>query len=199
MIVGADSGVSLQGADSLKNTWESIFAQIRKLLPEENRLATVLTNLTMMSFLGGYQLETDSEEQPDDPLVGFMKVLPYKVGTKGYTPLQIQDIKQATRLQWSIISQMIQAASFSSLEYGNLTFPLPAVAISKLTAMKDQILIPRLNNLALYYRELFRMMIKQYINGGFAATLGEEGKTLPSGPQQRCSETPQTAYGDDCV
>ena len=178
VIVGSGAGSYLQDKDSMKYRWESIFAPIRHLLPEENRLATILSNLTMLSFLGPYQKEG---EPPEESIWGFQKVLTYEGKTRGYTPLEIHDIKQATRLQWAMISQAIQRGSFSSLEYGNLTFPLSAVAIERMRASKELVFIPRLEALSYYYRALFRMMIDQFIKGGIPAELGEEGaKTIYS-------------------
>lgn len=174
------SGAGLQSftdAGILKYQGESIFAPNRGLLPELNRAASILQTLTAMSFEGSYQYESEDgteAEKPEIPIHGLRKVFPIEKGG-GYTLIQINDIKNATRLFYNMLVGALQRGSLPSIDYGNLSFPLSAVAISKLTASKDAIFIPRLNALALFYQALSLMIKDQYLKGGFTAELGEAG------------------------
>ncbi len=173
----ASAGSTLQGIDSLKRTGESIYAPLRALFPELNRVASILQTLNMSAFAGGLQYASElgaEAEKPDLPPFGLKTVVPVEKGG-GYAPMPINDIKAATRLFYAILDARIQRASFSAVDYGNLTFPLSALAITRLTAHKNEILLPRIQGLAILYQQMAKMIIKQYEEGGIKAELGEVG------------------------
>ena len=53
--------------------------------------------------------------------------------------------------------------------------PLSAVAISKMMGTRDAIIVMRLHDMALYFCQTAKMLLKQYVEGGLAAQLGEPG------------------------
>jgi len=87
----------------------------------------------------------------------------------------INDVRNASRLGLNMIVGALQRGGLPNIDYGNLSFPLSAVAISKLTASKDAIFIPRLNALSLFYRAISQMLKKQYLALGGNVEIGEEG------------------------
>lgn len=173
------SGSMLQDAGNLKYSGESIFASNRGLLPELHRAASIMQTLTAMSFEGSYQYESEegtAAEKPASPVQGMRKTFPIDKGTKGYFPILINDVRNATRLFYSMLVGALQRGSLPNIDYGNLTFPLSAVAISRLTASKDAIFVPRLQAMAMFYRALSKMIVKQYVKGGYKQVeIGEEG------------------------
>ena len=176
--VGAGSMLQDEGAIAYKG--ESIFANNRLLYPQLNTLATVLQTLNLMTFTRPYNWESDAgvgtEKPPETPSVGARReTYPIDKGTKGLFPVPVGDIQNATRLFYALILGALQRGSLPNIDYGNLTFPLSAVAISKLTATKDAIFSPRLQAISLFYRKLHYMVKDQYIKGGYEAELGEEG------------------------
>jgi len=176
-VIAQAPGSTLQGKDALKYSGESILAPNRDLYAELNRTASILQTLNMWSFAGGLQLESEAGMElakPDMPPSGLKTVVPVEMGG-GYKPMPINDIKAAARLFYAILDARLQRASFSSVDYGNLTFPLSAVAISRLTAHKNEILLPRIQALAMLYQQMAKMIIKQYQEGGIKAELGEVG------------------------
>jgi len=103
------------------------------------------------------------------------KTIPIDKGTRGLFPMDVADIKQATRLFYALLLGAVQRGSLPNIDYGNLTFPLSAVAISKLTSQKDAIFSPRLQAISIFLRKLHYMIRDQYVQGGYEAELGEEG------------------------
>jgi len=108
--------------------------------------------------------------------------LPYGLGVivsvekgGGYRLIPVSDIRNATRLLYSMVENRLQRGSLPNIDYGNLTFPLSAVAITKLTENKDMIFVPRLQGMAMFYQQWDKMAIRQYIELGKNLTLGEEG------------------------
>ncbi len=177
VIVESASGPMLLDQDFMKYRGESIYAVVRNLYGEINRHASILTSLDMMSFLGGWQYESEAGEmakKPEHPVRGIRKVVPVERGG-GYKPLPINDIKNASRTLQYLLLSSLQRATFSNLEYGTLTMPLSAVAIQKMLGTRDAIIFMRLHDMALYYRQTAKMLLDQYVKGGIPAKLGEEG------------------------
>lgn len=177
VVVESATGPMLMDDDFFKYRGESIYAVVRDLYPEINRHASILTTLDMMSFLGGWQYESEAGEmakKPEQPIRGTRKVIPVDKGG-GYKPLPINDIKNASRSLQYLLLSALQRATFSNLEYGTLTMPLSAVAISKMMGTRDAIVLMRLHDMALYYRQTAKMLLRQYVEGGIKAELGEPG------------------------
>jgi len=177
VVVESSAGPMLMDDDYFKYRGESIYAVARDLYPEINRHASILTTLDMMSFLGGWQYKSEMgelAEKPEQPIRGTRKVIPVEKGG-GYEPLPINDIRNASRMLQYLLLSALQRATFSNLEYGTLTMPLSAVAISKMMGTRDAIIVMRLHDMALYFRQTAKMLLRQYIEGGLKSKLGEPG------------------------
>ncbi len=176
VIQGVGAGSMLQDERSREHRFESIFANNRLLYPHLNMLGSILQTLNYMTFNRVHLWESEAgtlNKKPPRP--GSRKTIPIDKGTRGLFPMDVADIKEATRLFYALLLGAIQRGSLSNIDYGNLTFPLSAVAISKLTAQKDAIFAPRLQAIAFFLRKLHYMIRDQYIDGGYEAELGEEG------------------------
>jgi len=167
---------SSMDSNNIQYEGESIFENNRGLIPELNRAASIFQTLTAMTFEGSYEYESDegSEATPPKNFGGLRKIIPVDSGG-GFKIIQINDVKNATRLFYNMLVGALQRGGLPNIDFGNLSFPLSAVAISKLTASKDAIFIPRLNAIALFFRAASQMIKKQYIQGGYTVELGEEG------------------------
>jgi len=171
------TGSMLQDGDMLPHQGEDIFALDRGLYPKMNEMASVLENLTMSSFFAAMQYESEAGEESDQS-----EALPFGLGVVvsvekggGYKLIPVADIRNATRLLYSMLENRLQRGSLPNLDYGNLSFPLSAVAISKLTESKDMIFVPRLQGMAMFYQQMDRMAIDQYIQINKGLRLGEAG------------------------
>ncbi len=166
---------SLMDTGGLKYQGESIFSNNRGLIPELHRAASIMQTLTSMSFEGAMTLhrrETGGDK-PESPY-GLRKIT--ELGTdEKYELIPINDVKNATRLFYNMLVGALQRGGLPSIDYGALSFPLSAVAISRLTATKDAIFIPRLNAIGLFYRALSQMIKKQYAQAEYQVEIGEEG------------------------
>lgn len=176
IIQGVGAGTMLQDEGSIEHRFESIFASNRLLYEHLNMLGSILQTLNYMTFNRAHLWESDAGTMAKvPPKPGMRKTIPIDKGTRGLFPVEITDITQSTRLFYALILGAVQKGSLPNIDYGNLTFPLSAVAISKLTATKDAIFSPRLQAIAWFYRKLHLMIKDQYIKGGYQAELGEEG------------------------
>jgi len=173
----AAAGSWLNDKDAYMHRGESIFWSNRGLFPEMNRTASIFQTLNVGSFAGAVQYESSAgvgAKKPKKPPWGIYSASPVEKGM-GYKPFPINDIRQAARLFYAILYTRMQQGGLSAIDYGNLTFPLSAVAIARLTASRDQVYLPRLQAKASFYQQLYKMIIAQFIQLGMEAELGQEG------------------------
>ena len=174
-IVPFGSMFSTEGA--AKHQGESLLWPSRELWKEKNAIATILKTLTIEALRGGLQLESEEgmkRAKPKESPYGAEKVNPVEKGG-GYKPMPINDIKNATRLLYSIIETGLQRAGFTALDYGSLTFPLSAIAVTKLTIARNDIMLPRIQAKAVFRQSLSRMIINQCIQLNKTFKLGQPG------------------------
>jgi len=171
------AGSMLADSDAISHEGESILALDRNIWPELNKAVSVLQTLNMMTFLPAMQYESEGgagATLPDKPPYGVGAVTAVDKGM-GFKMMPLEDIRNATRHLLAMLEGRAQRGSLPNVDYGNLTFPLSAVAIARLTESKDQIFVPRLQALSMFYQRLSRMMIRQYAMKGMEVEFGEEG------------------------
>jgi len=177
VIQASGSGSMFMDKGHRKYRGESIFAPVRSLYPQINLLASILQTLNFRAFAGGYTFPNEEGADASAPEKGpYEEFVVIPVGkTEGYQLIPVQDIKQATRLFFSLVMSAIQRGSFPNIDYGNLTFPLSAVAIKNLQQTRDTIIWPRMDALSLYYQATTLMMKDQYVRGKVPMKLGRPG------------------------
>lgn len=174
------AGTLLDDDDMMANQGESIFEMVRNVYTEINRFGTILSTLTQKSFLNNLQLHiTDPDaidaskiSNPND--LNVRKVYPVEKDG-GFKPMPIEDTYNSSRLFWGILSDLEQKGTISDMNFGTLTFPLSAVAISKLTDARDKMILPRLQAKAIYKQAQARMIIRQFIDLGGSTEIGSDG------------------------
>jgi hypothetical protein len=169
---------SMFGTESaMAHRGESIFWPNRTLWDEKNRIVTILTTLTIEALRGGMQLKSKQgigAEKPKESPYGAEKVNPVDI-EGGYFSMPINDIKNATRLLYSIIEADLQKTGFTALDYGSLTFPLAAITVTKLTIARNDIMLPHVQAKAVFNQALSRMIIDQCLMLNQTLKLGQPG------------------------
>jgi len=170
------AGYMFGGTDNLSHEGESIFELSRDIFPEMNTLATVLQTLNVKAIKPDYQYESSegvTAKKPGKAPYGEGTVVPVEKDM-GYKAFPLADIHAATKLFYAMWEARLQRATMAATDLGNLTFPLSGQAIRDLS-QKDDLVLPRLQLLAMFYQQLSRMIIRQYQQWGLKAELGEEG------------------------
>lgn len=171
------TGSSLATEGAVEHQGESLLWANRELWDKKNEAATILRTVTIDSLFGALQYESSHGENMPKPGES-----PYKPKTihgvekgGGYRPVPLSDIKNATRLFYSVLESSLQRGSLSAIDYGTLTFPLSNVAITQLTGSRDDIFLPRVQAKSRFGQALSRMIINQCIQLGQKLELGREG------------------------
>ena len=179
VVVGVVSlGSLLQDKDSLKHRGESIFFLIRDIIPELNRLASILQTMNFAAIKRALLWKTreglGAEPPSHDKLTGLGAVTSAEIGG-GVEPIPVEDIRRAALMLHSMMDARMQRGSLSNIDLGTLTFPLSAIALMELSASRNQVHLPRLQAKALMNQGLAEMFTQQVIQIGGSVQLGTKG------------------------
>jgi len=172
-------GSMLADKDSLAHQGESIFFLIRDLVPELNRLVSIIQSLNMKA-LDNALLWTSKEGIEATPpshkdLTSPGRVTSADIGG-GAEPVNYGEIKRSAYLLHSMIETRVQRGSLSSIDLGTLDFQLSAVALVEIGEGRDQVFLPRLGARGLLNQQLADMMIDQIIKtGATSVEIGTRG------------------------
>ena len=172
------SGSLLQDSDSLSHQGESIFFLIRDIIPELNRLASILQTLNFAAVKRALLWKTregvGAEPPTHQDLTGFGRVTSAEIGG-GAEPIPVEDIRRAALMLHSMMDTRMQRGSLSSIDLGTLSFPLSAIALMELSEGRNQVQLPRLQAKALMNQGLAEMFTAQVLQMEGSMRLGIKG------------------------
>jgi len=174
-VVPLGYGNILMEEDRLQHEGESIFFLIRDVIPELNRLVSLLQTLNQKQLLGSMKYPTtDTNQEPPD----FPKSMEVVNVEKDLLPIDYGDARRAAEMLYSILERSLQQGSINDIDLGNLQFPMSAVALVTVGENRDKIYLPRLNTKALLNQRTAEMLTKQILQTGMSSVeLGTPGHT----------------------
>lgn len=162
-------GSMLADKDSLAYQGESIFFLIRDLIPELNRLVSIIQSLNMQALdnallwkseLGIGATKEQVPKHKDLTKPGSVTAADLQGGAE---PVNYGELKRSAYLLHSMIETRIQRGSLSSIDLGTLNFQLSAVALIEIGEGRDQVFLPRLGARGLLNQQLAEMIIEQIL------------------------------------
>lgn len=161
---------------------ESIFFLIRGLVPELNRLVSIIQNLNIRAFDNALLWKTKDGAEATKEQVPEYKDLtkPANVTAAdiggGADPIAIGQLQRHAYLLHQMIETRIQRGSLSAIDYGTLNFQLSAVALVEIGEGRDQVFLPRLGARGLLKQQLAEMIIEQILlTGAKSVEIGTRG------------------------
>lgn len=157
---------------------ESIYFMIRDIIEELNRLASMAQTANFLALRGPKEYASkegagatppDYEEVTDPESITSVDI---GGGTKN---IPIQDLLRAFDRMNAILESRMERGSLTSIDLGNLQFPLSGTALVEIGEGRDQVLLPRLRAKALLNQELAEMFTAQVIQIGGSVELGTKG------------------------
>ncbi len=175
-------GTMLADIENRSHYGESIFFMIRDIIPELNTLASMAMTANFLALKGAKQYaskEGPTAEPPDYvESTNPMAITSVDIGG-GIAPVPIQDLLRAFTELHAILEARNQRGSLTSIDLGNLQFPLSGTALIEIGEGRDQVLLPRLQALALLNQELTEMFTEQILaiarGTGLPIELGTKG------------------------
>ena len=178
-VVSLGYGAILLGKDSRGKEGESIFFLIRDVIPELNRLASIMQTLNLTSVLPPVQEATkegrDATARKHKDVVGIGTSKTVDIGG-GISTIDFGDAQRSATLALSMFDTAIGEGSLSSADLGTIGSP-PASGIRAIIAgeNRDQVVHPRLEAKGLMNESLSEMFTKQVIQIGGSIELGVPG------------------------
>ena len=175
-VVSLGYGNILMDSGRVEREGESIFFLVRDIVPELNRLASILQTLNMKAVKPPAVENRKGGGEPGEyeERLGMASITGLDVG-EGIATINYGDAKRSAEMLYQIIEKAMQAGSLTDVDLGNLQFPLSAVALVELGEGRDQVFIPRLQAKALLNRATAEMFTRQVIQIGGTVKLGTPG------------------------
>ena len=168
-------GSMLADEDSISHQGESIFFLVRTMIPELNRLCSIMQTLNLKAV------------KP-----------PIKQKTKGTTPAEYEDVmasgantriapdediaridygdaQRSANLAYGMLDKAIQEGTLSSFDLGTFSQPMSAVALIQIGEGRDQVFAPRLGARGMMNQQAADMFTRQVIQIGGNVELGTSG------------------------
>ena len=165
------SGPMLKEKDAIKHKGESIFYPHRDMFEEMNFMASMVKTQSFDDLRPALQ---EPGEKGSDPLEKYPTSQSSQAVGAPLLLVPTRGMTNAMRTYMGIISTILQRAGLSAIDEGGITFPLSAVALARLMAQKQSLILPRHQALSVLYRARTRMILDQIINIGGTIELGAE-------------------------
>ena len=176
-VVSLGYGAILLGDDRVKNDGESIFFLIRDVIPELNRLASIVQTQNLKSVRPPVSQKIKGKGKPGkyDDIMGLGANTAMEPGDS-IEPINFGDALRSATMLLGIIDDAIGEGSLSSADLGTIGSP-PASGIRAIIAgeNRDQVVHPRLEGKALLNESLTEMFTQQVIQIGGSIELGIAG------------------------
>lgn len=179
-IVPLGYGTILLSENSIKNEGESIFFLIRDVIPERNRLASIMQTLNLKTVKppATWESETGETNKSIPEYEDAMGMASMTAADKGGGPRRIDfgDAQRSATIAMALFDDAIGEGSLSSADLGTIGSP-PASGIRAIIAgeNRDQVVRPRLEAKALLNKSLAEMFTRQVIQIGGSVELGTLG------------------------
>jgi len=171
-------GSMMADKDSLQHQGESIFFLIRDLIPELNRLVSIIQSLNQKELDHAllYKTELGNQGEPPKDLTKPGTYHPMGVN-EGVEPVNFGELKRSMYLLHTMIETRIQRASVSNVDLGIMgNQPWSAVALLQIGAGREQVFLPRLGSRGSLNEQIVEMIIDQIIQTGLSSVeIGTRG------------------------
>ncbi len=162
-------------ARALRMRGDSIYSSSRELYPYLNKIASILQTQGMLSLAPPQQLISKSGKKlPGKPIYRLGNVLALQEGEK-LVPIDAPDIIGSMRFFQGMLGGILQRATLTHSEWGNLQFQLSNVALATLGMAARQVYSPRLHTMERFKRKMEKEIRSQFIRFDMTADIGRTG------------------------
>ena len=154
---------------------ESIFAAVRDIIPELNRLISMLSTLNHKQVMAALQYKNPEGTPQDEPPEYPRSRDVVSTGKGDISPIDYGDARNAATMVFNMLEKAMEEGSLTSIDLGNLQFPLADIALARIGRGKDRVYLPRLNTRALINQQTAEMFTKQCLSFGIPIELGVPG------------------------
>jgi len=169
-------GSMLADADAMAHQGESLFFLIRGIIPELNRLVSIMQTLNLKTIKRPMKVKMKGKgEAPDYADVADAGQTVRMEPDEDIQPIDFGDAQRSANIAYQMLDKAIQEGSLSSFDLGTFTQPMSAVALIEIGEGRDQIFAPRLGARGMMNQQIADMFTEQVIQMGGNVELGTKG------------------------
>lgn len=169
-------GSMLADADAMAHQGESLFFLIRGIIPELNRLVSIMQTLNLKTIKKPMKVKMKGkgEAPPYDEIADAGQTVRMEPD-EDIAPIDFGDAQRSANIAYQMLDKAIQEGSLSSFDLGTFTQPMSAVALIEIGEGRDQIFAPRLGARGMMNQQIADMFTEQVIQMGGNIELGTKG------------------------
>lgn len=169
-------GSMLADADSMAHQGESLFFLIRGVVPELNRLISIMQTLNLKTVKKPMKAKLRGKGPPPEyGDVTDMGTITRIEPDEDILPIDFGDAQRSANIAYGMLDKAIQEGSLSSFDLGTFTQPMSAIALIEIGEGRDQIFAPRLGARGMMNQQIADMFTEQVIQMGGNVELGTKG------------------------
>ncbi len=169
-------GSLLADDDYISHYGESLLFLIRTVVPELNRLISIMQTLNLKAVKPPMMAKIRGQGQPPDPeevtaMASITRIEP----DESIEPISYGDAQRSAQMAYGILDKAIQEGSLSSFDLGTFNQPMSAIALVEIGEGRDQVFAPRLGARGMMNQMVSDMIVDQLIKIGGIVELGTKG------------------------
>jgi len=169
-------GSLLADDDYISHYGESLLFLIRTVVPELNRLISIMQTLNLKAVKPPMKQKVHGQGQPSEyEDVTDMGTVTRMEPDEDIARIDYGDAQRSAQMAYAMIDKAIQEGSLSSFDLGTFTQPMSAIALIEIGEGRDQVFAPRLGARGMMNQALSDMIVDQLIKVGGIVELGTKG------------------------
>ena len=176
VVRGVPFGSMLQDYNAIEHQYESIFALIRDVIPELNRLLSIMQTLTLKAVKPPMKVKkAGAGKAPKyEDITGMGSSTAMDIN-EDVAPIDYGDAKRAAEIAYGMLDKAIQEGSLNSFDTGTFSQPMSAIALIQIGEGRDQVFAPRLDTKSAGIEDTLDMVSRQAMKIGGKIKMGQEG------------------------
>jgi len=173
VIEGVNFGSMLQDYNAIEHHYESIFALIRDVIPELNRLLSIMQTLTLKAVKPPMKAKKQGGgKAPNYENVTGMSAITAMDINEDIAPIDYGDAKRAADMAYGMLDKAIQEGSLNSFDMGTFSQPMSAIALIQVGEGRDQVFESRFGTKSRFIEAAGEMITQQVIKLGKKVKIG---------------------------
>jgi len=169
-------GSLLADDDYISHYGESLLFLIRTVVPELNRLISIMQTLNLKAVKPPMKQKVHGQGQPSEyEDVTDMGTVTRMEPDEDIARIDYGDAQRSAQMAYAMIDKAIQEGSLSSFDLGTFTQPMSAIALIEIGEGRDQVFAPRLGARGMMNQALSDMIVDQLMRIGGIVDLGTKG------------------------
>lgn len=165
-------GTGKDYGEALSRQGESVYAPVRTLIPALNEVASIWATINKQQFMTPLAY-TGTRDLKGESIFGFGIVVQLNENEK-LEPIPLRDMTPSAQALFGQLFARWERATMSSVNFGQLSFELSALAVADVKSDRDKVIVPRRKVKTVAYRKICSALRRQITEHCFEADIDKE-------------------------